>query len=365
MNALIKKENNQIRKEVLASEEMISDINIQEAVVHILDKNINEPLLNEFTIDLTEDTYKYIYKHIEKCLKSDNLKFAIYNDERNIIKESCVDYFNDESKNIVDLSKDIARQLFAIMIGNEDISSGDLIVSRIVTDKGPFICILKMDYVKNFTHQVNFKDDKMGIELIPHSAGLPACSQKIQKAAFIRPFNSKNSYDLFVIDEMSKRRSEDEYGANYFTNNFLGCSIIDSNKDYTKRFANAVEVWTRTNVTEDAGRAEEIRCAVTKILKDEDSIDVKEISSALFVNENENKNDFENFLEKNDIPNEFVVDKPYISKKVSKKKIKVDKDIEVSISIDSYEDKSKFEIIKNGDGTINMVIKNVINYIEK
>lgn len=365
MNVLLNKQNNQTEKQLIFSEERISDINIQDAIIHILDKAINEPLLNEFAVSLTEDTYKYIYKHIEKCLKSDNLKFAVYNDERNFIKDISMEFFENSSNNIVEISQDIANQMFSIMLGNENIDSGDLIVANIVTDRGPFLCILKMDYTKNFTHQVTFKEDKMGIELVPHEAGLPGASQKIQKAAFIRPYSSDNSYDLLVIDEKPKRVGEDEYGANYFTNNFLGCSIIASNRDYTEKFAKAVESWTRANVVEDAGRAEEIRCAVTKILKEEDAIDVKEIATALFVNENESRSDFEEFIEKNDIPNEFVVDKPYVTKKITKKKIKVDKDIEVSISVDSYEDKSKFEIVKNGDGSINMIIKNVVNYIEK
>lgn len=361
----IKQQTIKKRKELLSSEERITDINIQEAIVHILDTNAGEPLLNEYVMDLTEDVYKFIYRHLEKCFKSDNLRFAIYNDERNIVREVCEEYFKDGSINIVQASKEIAQQFFAIMNGNMNIPCADLLVVTLFTDRGPFIGILKMDYVKNFTHQVDFVNDKLGISLIPHNAGLPGASQKIQKAAFIRPFNPENSYDLLVIDESSKKKDEDEYGANYFVNHLLGCSIINSNKDYTKRFSDAVEVWTRTNVLEDAEKAEKIRGTVNKVLKENDTITIEEIAANIFDDEIITKENFSEFIKASDVPEEFVVDKPFAEKKTSKKKIKVDKDIVLTISQDSYDDLSKFEIVKNGDGTINMVIKNIVNYIEQ
>lgn len=56
--------------------EYINDININEAVIHILDSNAEEPVLNEYSIDLDEDIYKFLYKHIEKCFKDDELKYG-------------------------------------------------------------------------------------------------------------------------------------------------------------------------------------------------------------------------------------------------------------------------------------------------
>ena len=55
------------------------------------------------------------------------------------------------------------------------------------------------DYVKNFTHSVEFVNDKIGIGIVPQAAGLPASSQRIQKAAFIKPIREDNVFDLYVI----------------------------------------------------------------------------------------------------------------------------------------------------------------------
>lgn len=54
-----------------------------------------------------------------------------------------------------------------------------------------------------------------------------------------------------------------------------------------------------------------------------------------------------------------------VEKKLKRIRLKIDKDIDLYINEDAYHDNSKFEIQRNGDGSINMIIKHVINYIEK
>lgn len=41
------------------------------------------------------------------------------------------------------------------------------------------------------------------------------------------------------------------------------------------------------------------------------------------------------------------------------------REIDLYIDDEAYHDNSKFEIIRNGDGSINIVLKNIRNYIEK
>ena len=237
----------------------VNDININEAVIHILDNNSIEPILNEYKLEMEEDTYKFIYKHIEKCFNDEELKYAKFNEERNIVKEIGQDYLNGENNDLITLSKELSRQLFSIMKGNVNIPSCDLIVASIITDQGPMIAILKMDYVKNFTHEIEFVDDKIGIGIVPQAAGLPGSGQKIQKAAFIKPIKEEDTYNLMVLDKQKKSKEEDEYGANYFINSFLGCTIVANERDMTKTFLKAAETWTRKNFSEDAVTAEKVR----------------------------------------------------------------------------------------------------------
>lgn len=344
--------------------EYINDININEAVIHILDSNGVEPILNEYSLDLNEDIYKFVFKHIEKCFKDEELKYAKFNEGRSIVKEVTQDYLNGIDSDLIGLSKELARQMFAIMNGNVNIPSCDLIVASIVTDQGPMIAILKMDYIKNFTHQVNFVDDKIGIGIVPQAAGLPGSGQKIQKAAFIKPLREEDRYNLMVLDKQKKSKNEDEYGANYFINNFLGCTIVTNERDMTKNFLKATEAWTRENFAEDADQAEKVRSTIKAKLKEEEIINVDALSEELFKHEGNIKDNFSNFVKEQSVE-EVEVDKTWIEKKLKRVRLKIDKEIDLYIDEEVYNDSSKFEIIRNGDGSINMVIKHVKNYIEK
>lgn len=345
--------------------EYINDINIQEAVIHILDAGAGEPILNEYAIDLSEDTYNFLYRHIEKCFKDEELKYAIFNPERSIVKEVVQDYLNGIESDIINLSQEIARQLFAVMNGNGSIPSCDLIVASIVTDQGPMIALLKMDYVKNFTHQVDFVDDKIGIGIIPQAAGLPGSSQRIQKAAFIKPIREDEHYNLMVIDKQKKSKDGDDYGANYFINNFLGCNIVYNERDMTKTLLKATEAWTRTNIVEDADKAEKIRTTIKAKLKEEETINIEALSHELFKEEPEIKENFNIYVRGQGLEEEVTVDKTWVEKKLKRVRLKVDKDIDLYINEEAYHDNTRFEIQRNGDGSINMIIKHINNYMEK
>ncbi|BCZ44958.1 hypothetical protein psyc5s11_10250 [Clostridium gelidum] len=344
--------------------EYINDININEAVIHILDSNGQEPVLNEYNLELDEDIYKFLYRHIEKCLKDDELKYARFNPERNIVKEVVQDYLNGIDSDLISLSKELASQLFIIMKGNVNIPSGDLIIVSITTDQGPMIGILKMDYVKNFTHEIQFVDEKIGIGIVPQAAGLPGSGQKIQKAAFLKPIMEDANYNLMILDKQ-KSSKEDEYGANYFINTFLGASIITNERDMTKTFVKAAENWTRKNITEDAGKAEEIRTAIKAKLKEEDTINIDSLSEELFNEHPQVKEDFSNYIKQQGLNEEVAVDRTWVDKKLKRVRLNIDKQIDLYINEDTYHDSSKFEIQRNGDGTINLIVKNVMNYIEK
>jgi len=344
--------------------EYVNDISINEAVIHVLDSNGEEPILNEYSLELDEDTYRYIYRHIEKCLKDDDLKYAKFNQEINIVKEVVEDYLNGIDSDLIKLSKEFARQLFTIMKGNVNIPPGDLIIVSITTDQGPMVAILKMDYVKNFTHDIKFVNEKIGVGIIPQVAGLPGKGQKIQKAAFIKPIRQDETYNLFILDKQ-KSSKEDEYGANYFINTFLDASLITNERDMTKTFLRASENWTRKNVTEDAAKAETIRTTIKTKLKEEDTIDIESLSEELFSEAPQVKEDFSNYIKQHGLNEVVAIDKIWVDKKLRRTRLNIDRQIDLYINDDIYHDSSKFEIQRNGDGTINITIKNVLNYIEK
>ncbi|MFR5263786.1 nucleoid-associated protein [Clostridium sp.] len=345
--------------------ENVSDINIIEAVINILDNNSEEPILNEYKLDLSDEIYKFLYKHIEKCFKDEELKYAIFNPERHVVKEVSQEFLTGLNTDIIEVAKEFSKQMFYIMRANRNIPSCDLITVYISTDHGPMLGILKMDYVKNFTHKVDFVNEKIGIGIVEQVSGLPASSQKVQKCAFIKPIREKQAVDLMVIDKQKKGKDGEDYGANYFINHYLGCTVIKNERDMTKSFMKAAETFTRNNIIDDASKAIEVRDTIKTRMKVEDTVNVNEIAKEVFKDDFDMQENFNSFMESQGVERDIEVDKEWVEKKFKKVRLNIDREIDLHLSSEAYHDSDKFEIIKNGDGTINIVIKRVKNFIEK
>lgn len=343
--------------------EYIKEVNIREAVIHILDNNADEPILNEFALDLNEETYNFLLKHIQRCLKDEELKYAFFNKERNIVKDLSQEYLNGEN-NILDVSKELARQMFILMRSKGNIPSCDLITVAFSTEYGMFLGIFKMDYIKNYLHSIEYVDDRIGINIIPQFTGLPASSSRIQKCSFIKTINENNEYDLMVIDKQSKNKNNEEYGSNYFIDNYLGCRVVDNERDQTKNFVKIAEKWTQNALSENADKQEIVRRELKRKLREEEIIDVQKFSEEVF-KDPEIKESFISFTAESGVGESVPIDKEWVDKKLKRIRLKIDRDIDVYISEEAYHDINRFEIQRNGDATINMILKHISNYVEK
>jgi len=340
----------------------IRDISITEAILHVLDTNSDEPVLNNYKMNLNEESYKFILSHIERVLKDENLKYATFK-----VKDTPVKIFSQEYLDglidLGDVSKEVAKSLFGIMKANAGVPSCDLLVVSFATEYGPMLGILKMDYIKQYTHKIDIIDNNVGIGLMPIATGLSA-SKKVQKAAFIRPIRNGQDYDLLILDKVTSKDT-DENGANYFLDNLLGCLPKENDRDATRTFMAATEIWVRSNLKGQAAKAEGMRTHVKDILKENDILNIYDLTEEVIsAYEPEIRKSFIAYHQANNMET-FQVDKEFLEKQLSKVKIKVSSDIELSITDEAYGDRNKFEVQDNGDGSINMIIKNIENYIEK
>lgn len=320
-----------------------------EAITHVIDQDL---IINEYKLGLTEEVYTFLYKHMIKCLKLDDLKEAEFKLDllnENAVKTTTNNYFDGEI-GIIEMSKEFANRLFQF---NQD--NCTLVTAIATTEYGPMVAILKMDYVKSFKNNIEFINEKIGINICQEK-NLPMTANKIQKAAFIL------KDELYVIDK-GKATANEEYGRNYFIENFLQCDVVMNDRDKTKAFLNLAEQFIRRNVVENAELSENLRTSIKDKLKNEDTIEIEGLAEELF-KDIELKNNFKQFMKNQNIE-KLQVDKDVVDKKLNKIKLKVDKDIELNISEEAYHDANRLKIQRNGDGSINIIIKNVMNYIEK
>ncbi|KEI84040.1 nucleoid-associated protein [Clostridium botulinum] len=336
--------------------EYIKEININEAIIHILDSNANGPILNEYKLRLDDDNYKFILKHVEKCLKDQQLRYAKFNNGRNIVKEICQEYLNGQN-DLLTISKELAKQLFILMKSNDNIESCDLMIVSISTEHGPMLGILKMDYIKNYIHVIDTVENKIGINIAPEFTGLPMTASKIKKCAFIKPIREDQEFNLMLIDKQKKSKDSEEYGSNYFIKNYLGCDVIENERDMTRQLVENTDKFIKDNI-DDVKTAVKTKDLLREKLKKEDTINIEDITDEIFKDETL-KQEFINFNYENNIDKPLEVDKEFVTKIVNTLKFKLNKNITLSIPEDIYSDINSFEVRDNGDGTANFIIKDV------
>ncbi|MBD5640131.1 nucleoid-associated protein [Clostridium botulinum] len=336
--------------------EYIKEVNINEAIIHILDSNANGPILNEYKLRLDDENYKFILKHVEKCLKDQQLRYAKFNNERNIVKEVSQEYLNGQN-DLLTISKELAKQLFVLMKGNDNIESCDLMIVSISTEYGPMLGILKMDYIKNYIHVIDTVEDKIGINIAPEVTDLPMTASKIKKCAFIKPIREGQEFNLMLIDKQKKSKDSEEYGSNYFIKNYLGCNVIENERDMTRQLVENTDKFIKDNI-DDVKIAVKTKDLLREKLKKEDTINIEDITDEIFKDETL-KQEFINFNYENNIDKPIEVDKEFVTKIVDTLKFKLNKNITLSIPEDVYSDINSFEVRDNGDGTANIIIKDV------
>ncbi|WP_051514919.1 nucleoid-associated protein [Fervidicella metallireducens] len=315
--------------------------------------------MNDFELEIDEETNEFIIKHILKITSDDEAKCAVFQNDNNFVKNEIEAIFKDKDS-FIEHTKNISSNLFMILKELNDIPSGDLLICLFNYEYGEAIAILKLDYNKTYIHGIDYVDGKMNISIVPQMIGLPSSTQRIQKAAIIN-----SNFDILIIEKNSKK-DENEVLKDYFSQKFIMCQLIKDKRDYTKNILKTSEQWIRKNFREDADKAEKARNVLSKAMKSDDVVNIETLAHYALEKSEELKDEFVKTLKDAGIDkNEVPIDREWVEKKLKRKKLKIDKDIDIYIDSETYNDANRFEIKRNGDGSINIVIKHVRNYIEK
>jgi nucleoid-associated protein YejK len=337
---------------------------IDRAIVHILNKDSEEPVFNEYEVEISEIVETFLEKHIKKAFKDEKTRKANFNPDskiRDITKKLL-----ESGVGFTELSKEVARSLHYTIRESSESVSGDLIVCLYEDDDGcKWVGYLYLEYNDSYIHDIEVVGDKYKISIKKQEISLPGTNQKIQKGAFVSYFDGMEN--LCVLDtkikDFSKLKSDD----NFFLNDFLEAKVIFDDKFYTQVLKVETDNWIKEKIKMDEyDDVEEIREKMHQVLHEEETIDVDEFGSDVFKDKIEIKEDYINNLKSKGLEmDNFQIDKEWVEKKCKKIKIKIDDEIEVSIPYSEYTNKDKFELTKNNDGTKNITIKGFYNFYEK
>ena len=163
---------------------MEENIILRKAILHIIDNNIDVPVLSNKELELDGDICDFLEKHLEKLLDDTNMKDAEFLGETNDMRKICEQLANDP-KYFYQASIEVTNKLFYILIKNVDIAPADLICCLFDYCHQSYFGILKLNYKTSFTHFVQQGEAGNTNTIIKHRTILPSESQKIDECAFI------------------------------------------------------------------------------------------------------------------------------------------------------------------------------------
>ncbi len=337
---------------------------LHHVIIHVLDRAMDRPLFADYEQEITEEIHDLLEKHIVRSLKDDDNRIAKFISGPNIVRDHCDAMLYDEDC-FIESSKKIAQHLFNSMKGHGNISSCDLVLCIYSVDNIKYVALLKMDYRKSYIHEVEYIDDKFRISIIPQEIGLPGAGQRLQKCAFIKLYEANEEYDLVLLDKQQSSAEEHEI-ANFFVKDFLNSNILVDSKDKTKMFKNITEKWVRNQLRQDIEQATKVRETLSDNLKKEEEINIRSFVEAAMDGREDIQKDYIDHLNSNGFQvTSFEINKPWVEKKLKKKSIKTDTGFEIKNDRECFDDNLKFHVKRNGDGTVDIIIKGVTFFIEK
>ena len=339
----------------------IKDILVEKAILHVVDVNADEAILTTKNLDINEDVEEFVRKHVVKSLNDEETftaRFLSSEVEVSKLVQSVI----DDTENFIKSSQELTKIMFNL-IKKSEIPSGDMLFVQYISDDQRCFGIMKLDYQMSYIHDITFNEEELYIGLISQEVGLPSVGQRLKKCVFFTKA-PESELEMIVVD---KKQKLEEHNENYFVEKYLEAVVISDDTDKTRRFRATIEKWAKKNLSDDITSATEVRETINDMLLENKSVDINQVVNNVLEsrpNDRESLSEAINNAGYRD-GSSFDVDKQWIDKKMKSKNIKTDTGITIRGDFDLFRDSHKFVVKSNGDGSVDYIIKNVRNVVEK
>lgn len=324
----------------------VKDILIEEVILDVLDTTLAEVK----PLKMNEVVETFIRKHIIKSLNSKDTYKTVFNNQSSL-KIYVQELLLDKSK-FRQISFDIARAYEEVVSENKG-SEGDLLFVKFIADEQRCYALLKLTYEESYTH--SFTGGEVNLSL--SGINLPGTSKALKKCLF---FTGTNEIEMLAIN-----KSEEEEESDYFIEEFIEGYMIKDDVSKTRQIKTRIEKWINQTLTDQLEAATMARNIISGYLKGKEIFQLMELSKLLFSEHKELKESFERALGDEGYHKDFDIDKHWIESKMITKELKTDTGFTIKAGYDLFKDSQRLVMKENGDGTMDCIIKNIRNIIEK
>lgn len=327
------------------------EIIIHQAILHVLDTTLDAPVLSGGGMELTAEKTAYLQNHIEKLLASDEIR------QCRPLPDSAFRNELEHNQDFIDLSCRIAGVLFDYMHAHTTIPGADLAVVDFTRDGAPWLGILKLNYKNGYTHYTETVEGAPVNSIIQQRACLPTQSGKVEEGALV----NLTDYSMRLLE---KKYDIDGHKEFYLSSVVFQYTQAEPEKKKLQAIQEAAAQAVK-DVYEDEPHADaQVAMLIANQAADNDNqVSVEQVRQQLAEEYPLAAVPFDDYVEKSEVLEEAaapVTVTPARIRRMESRSIRTANGIEVKIPTELLNSDSELEFLHDPDGSVSLLIKNVI-----
>ena len=327
------------------------EIIIHQAILHVLDTTLDAPVLSGGGMELTAEKTAYLQNHIEKLLASDEIR------QCRPLPDSAFRNELEHNQDFIDLSCRIAGVLFDYMHAHTTIPGADLAVVDFTRDGAPWLGILKLNYKNGYTHYTETVQGAPVNSIIQQRACLPTQSGKVEEGALVN------------LQDLSMRLLEKKYDIDGHKEFYLSSVVFQyTQAEPEKKKLQAIQEAAAqavkdAYVDEPHADAQVAMLIATEAADNDNQISVEQVRRQLAEEYPLAAVPFDDYVEKSEVIEHVeqpVTVTPSRIRRMESRSIHTASGIEVKIPTEILSSDSEVEFLHDADGSVSLLIKNVI-----
>lgn len=327
------------------------EIIIHQAILHVLDTTLDAPVLSGGGMELTAEKTAYLQNHIEKLLASDEIR------QCRPLPDSAFRNELEHNQDFIDLSCRIAGVLFDYMHAHTTIPGADLAVVDFTRDGAPWLGILKLNYKNGYTHYTETVEGAPVNSIIQQRACLPTQSGKVEEGALV----NLTDYSMRLLE---KKYDIDGHKEFYLSSVVFQYTQAEPEKKKLQAIREAAAQAVKDAYEDEPHADAQVAMLIANQAADNDNqVSVEQVRQQLAEEYPLAAVPFDDYVEKSEVLEEAaapVTVTPARIRRMESRSIRTANGIEVKIPTELLNSDSELEFLHDPDGSVSLLIKNVI-----
>ena len=327
------------------------EIIIHQAILHVLDTTLDAPVLSGGGMELTAEKTAYLQNHIEKLLASDEIR------QCRPLPDSAFRNELEHNQDFIDLSCRIAGVLFDYMHAHTTIPGADLAVVDFTRDGAPWLGILKLNYKNGYTHYTETVEGAPVNSIIQQRACLPTQSGKVEEGALV----NLTDYSMRLLE---KKYDIDGHKEFYLSSVVFQYTQAEPEKKKLQAIQEAAAQAVKDAYEDELHADAQVAMLIANQASDNDNqVSVEQVRQQLAEEYPLAAVPFDDYVEKSEVLEEAaapVTVTPARIRRMESRSIRTANGIEVKIPTELLNSDSELEFLHDPDGSVSLLIKNVI-----